>query len=64
MSNLEVMEDADANSVFKAVSTSKKTPLELQKLLERDGASASELPINTYKKKVVGLFVEFFSGGF
>lgn len=64
MSGLEVMKDADFNSVLKAVAGSKITPLKLQKLLDRDGVSASELPINTYKKKIIGLFVEFFSGGF
>ncbi len=62
--NLEVMKDVDANAVLKAVSDSKTTPLELQKRIEKDSVSASELPINTYKKKMVGLFAEYFSGGF
>ena len=64
MANLNVMSDIDESLVFKSVSTSTKTPLQIQKTLSKEGISTSKMPINTYKKNIVGVFVQHFSDAF
>ena len=57
---LEPMTKTDEDAVFKALSSEMNMPKELKKTLHDNKISASEMPINTYKKHVVGTFVEFF----
>jgi len=64
VANLDIMEDVDEKSIFKCVSSSNTTPSEIKERLINDGISVSDMPINTYKKKVVAILVEYFSGGF
>ena len=64
MANLNVMSKIDEALVFKSVSSNTKTPLQIEKTLSKEGISTSKMPINTYKKNIVGVFVQHFSDGF
>lgn len=64
MANLNVMSEIDEALVFKSVSSNTKTPLQIEKTLSKEGISTSKMPINTYKKNIVGVFVQHFSDGF
>ena len=60
LSNLEPMCEISDDTIFKAVSCKDRTPNSLTKKLKEQKVSASELPINSYKKKLIGVFVEHF----
>tara|TARA_Y100001937_G_C7120794_1_gene332485 strand:- start:169 stop:2196 length:2028 start_codon:yes stop_codon:yes gene_type:complete len=60
LSNLEPMCEISDGTIFKAVSCQDRTPNSLTKKLKEQKVSASELPINSYKKKLIGVFVEHF----
>ena len=57
-SNLEVMGKFDDTSIFEAVSSKSPVSSDFKNKLHSKKISASEMPINTYKKCVVSAFVE------
>ena len=60
LSNLELMSTTDEDSILKALSSKTKIPKTLREKLTSEKISASEMPINTYKKKIIGAFVEHY----
>ena len=60
LSNLELMSTTDEDSILKALSSKAKIPKTLRIKLISEKISASEMPINTYKKKIIGAFVEHY----
>ena len=60
LSSLEPMKETDDNAIFKALSSTTKMSKDFQEMLVNNKISASEMPINTYKKHVIGTFVEYF----
>ena len=60
LSNLDPMSTPDENSILKALSLKAKIPTTLKEKLLSEKISASEMPINTYKKKIIGAFVEHY----
>jgi hypothetical protein len=59
LSSLEIMQNIDEVSVAKAITSNNQTPVEFKQKLHENKILASELPINLYKKKVIGAFVEY-----
>lgn len=59
LSNLEIMQHVDEQTVASVINNSKTTPDEFKIKLHTNKISAEELPINVYKKRLIGVFVEF-----
>lgn len=64
LASLEILKDVDETIVAEAINNIKNTPIELKNLLKTNKVSASELPINSYKKKLIGVYVEYLLGQF
>tara|TARA_R100000008_G_C3587645_1_gene173790 strand:- start:1610 stop:3637 length:2028 start_codon:yes stop_codon:yes gene_type:complete len=60
LSNLDPMSITDEKSILKALSSTKRTPKAFSDRLASENISASEMPINAYKKKIIGVFVEYY----
>tara|TARA_R110002096_G_scaffold190143_4_gene371105 strand:+ start:3297 stop:5321 length:2025 start_codon:yes stop_codon:yes gene_type:complete len=60
LTNLDPMTPTDESSIMKALSSEERTPKAFSDKLSDENISASEMPINSYKKKVIGAFVEYF----
>ena len=60
LTNLNPMGVIDEPSILKALSSTKNIPKSLRDKLSSENISASEMPINTYKKKIIGAFVEHY----
>ena len=60
LTNLVPMSTPDEDSILKALSLKAKIPKTLKEKLVSEKISASEMPINTYKKKIIGVFVEHY----
>jgi hypothetical protein len=60
LTNLDPMTPTDETSILKALSSDERSPKSFNDKLSDDNVSASEMPINSYKKKVIGAFVEHF----
>jgi len=61
---LDVLKDVDESTVAEAINNAKNTPIELKNMLKTSKVSASELPINSYKKRLIGVYVEYLLGQF
>tara|TARA_Y100001973_G_C5199708_1_gene336727 strand:- start:1018 stop:3048 length:2031 start_codon:yes stop_codon:yes gene_type:complete len=64
LTNLKVMDMVDDKAILDAVSSQKRIPKTFENKLKNEKISASEMPINTYKKNIVGAFVEFYLAQF
>ena len=58
--SVEPMQDIDETAIFKALSANTSMPKSFRDKLVENKISASEMPINTYKKHIISTFVEFF----
>jgi hypothetical protein len=54
------MSEVGGEDIFKIISSKNKMPSSFAKQLLSEKVSAAEMPINTYKKRVIGIFVEYF----
>ena len=59
LTNIEPMSVVDDNVVFKTLSSKKRMPSDLKRLFASEKVSASEMAINAYKKKVIGVFMQY-----
>ena len=60
LTNIDPMSDVDEESIFKTLSSKKRMPSDFGKLLLSEKVSTSKMPINTYKKRVIGIFIEYY----
>jgi len=57
--NSNIMENVTAQSIYNILSSKLKTPKEFQNILKEKKISTSEMSIDTYRKNVIGYFIEY-----
>jgi len=60
LTNVDIMSEVGGEDIFKIISSKNKMPPNFAKQLLSEKVSVAEMPINTYKKRVIGIFVEYF----
>jgi len=62
LTNLEPMQDVNIAEIHKVLSSNKPTPLEFRKVLASKNVSVEKMTIETYKKHIISLYVDFYLG--
>jgi hypothetical protein len=57
--NLDIMSDVTANCVYENLSAGVRTPVEFQGMLEAREVSTDKLNIDNYRKRVIGVYIEY-----
>ena len=60
LTNLKFMQPVTAEDITKIVSSNKKMPENFKKAILKDNISPSEMPMEEYKKRIVGTYLECF----
>ena len=60
LTNLQPLEIVNADIVTSLVSSNKKTPANFKKLVIKHKISPSDMSMDNYKKRIVGMYVEHF----
>lgn len=58
LTNLPILSEASAESITNILSSNKKTPPEFKDLLDSKGVNLESMTIDSYRRNIVGLFVE------
>ena len=62
LTNLSPMKSFSNSDISNILSSNKKMPTAFQKILASKNISPSKMPMETYKKYVIGAFVDYFFG--
>ena len=60
LTNLKFMQPVTAEDITKIVSSNKKMPENFKKPILKDNISPTEMPMEEYKKRIVGTYLECF----
>jgi len=60
LTNLEPMQDVNIAAIHKVLSSNKPTPESFKKILASKNVSVEKMPVDTYKKHIISLYVDFF----
>ena len=60
LSNLDPMSEVNEGSIFKALSCQTKVSADFKNKLKKSSISLESMTMDSYKKAVVGMFVEHF----
>ena len=60
LTNLEPMQDVNIAAIHKVLSNNKPTPKDFKKILASKNVSIEKMPVDTYKKHIISLYVDFF----
>lgn len=58
LTNLPLFEEVNEQSIAQLLSANSKTPLEFAKLLKNNNIVLEDMPIDTYRRSVLGLYIE------
>jgi hypothetical protein len=58
LTNLPLLEEVNEQAIARLLSANSKTPLEFAKLLKNNNIVLEEMPIDTYRRSVLGLYIE------
>tara|TARA_Y100000592_G_scaffold100630_1_gene181597 strand:- start:3956 stop:5947 length:1992 start_codon:yes stop_codon:yes gene_type:complete len=62
LTNLDPMKEISTLDISNVLSSNKKMPVQFKKILAEKNISPNKMPMETYKKYVIGAFVDYFFG--